>query len=242
MAKSDGWDLYFQVARRGTEIAAASAVICFAVDMTDIVGTQLKSHLGLMYNTHFKQLPFSHDEQKMLVWGILTLAFAYIAAFLKSLKYSLSSRNGFSLLLDIVRNNPLEYFVVDAALTFVDDDQDSKVVCVTLSSGKVYIGFCIGGNNVTQGSLEHIEIIPIRSGFRENETQNLVIVNDYEEYFLEQGADIEEFVVVLPTSEVVSYQYFDLAAYEAIQPVSESQQETADYTQITYPTQIISVG
>ncbi|ANQ17077.1 hypothetical protein BA891_07520 [Vibrio natriegens] len=217
MAKSDGWDLYFQVARRGTEIAIISAVICCAIDFSNSIGPTLKNLFGMRYNLHLKQLPFSHDDFKLVVWGIFTIFLSYFAAYVKSRKYKVDPVQDLNLLRHVVRDNPLEFFIIDATLTFVDDDQDSRTVCITLSSGKVYIGFCVGGNNVTQGNLEHIEIIPIRSGYREKDTQDLEITNNYEGYFLEQGANIAEFLILIPTSQINSYQYFDLPAYEAIQ-------------------------
>jgi hypothetical protein len=219
MTKSDGWDLYFQVARRGTEIAIISAVICFIIDITDIVGILIKQYFGLIYNSDFEQLPFSHHQLKLLSWGVFTIFLSYMAAFVRSIKYKDSEKN-LVLLRNVVQDNPLEFFIIDATLTFVDNDQDSRVVCITLSSGKVYIGFCVGGNNVTHGNLEHIKIIPIRSGYRDKDMQELKIKNNYEKYFLEQDADIGEFVIVIPTSEITSYQNFDLAAYEAIQPTN----------------------
>lgn len=220
MAKSDGWGLYFQVARRGTELALISGFICFVVDMSNILGPIFKSMTGLIYTVDFKQLPFSHHEFKLLIWGIFTVILSYIAAYLRSKKYKDSPKNILNLLSKIVRDNPLESFIIDATLTFVDRDQNSRVVCITLSSGKVYMGFCVGGNNVTKGNLEHIEIIPIRSGYRAKETQKLILTNNYEEYFREPGVNIRKFVILIPTSEIISYQNFDLSAYEAIEPIA----------------------
>ncbi len=218
MAKSDGWDLYFQVAKRGTEIAIISAAICFIIDMTDIIGILLKQCFGLMYNIDFKQLPVSHHQFKLLSGGVFTIFLSYVIAFFRSRKYDVA-KNNLVLIREVVEDNPLEYFIIDATLTFVDGDQDSRVVCITLSSGKVYIGFCVGGNNVTHGNLEHIKIIPIRSGYRDKDNQELKVKNNYEEYFLEQDdVDISDFVIIIPTSEIISYQNFDLPAYEAIQP------------------------
>ena len=219
MAKSDGWNLYFQVARRGTEIAIISAGICIIIDMTDIIGILIKQYFGLMYSSDFKQLPLSHHQLKLLTWGVFTISLSYLAAFVRAIKYNNVKKN-LILLRNVVEDNPLEFFIINETLTFVDDAQDSRVVCITLSSGKVYIGFCVGGNNVTHGNLEHIKIIPIRSGYRDKDKQELKIKNNYEEYFLKQNVDISEFVIVIPTSEITSYQNFDLAAYEAIQPTN----------------------
>ncbi|WP_448213970.1 hypothetical protein [Colwellia sp. MEBiC06753] len=225
MAKSDGWDLYFQVAKRGTEITLISVGICLLIDMTDIVGNVLKSCFGLMYNVDFKQLPISHHQLKLLLIGIFTIILSYLFAAFSSRGYG-DSKNKFILLRKVVADNPLEFFIIDATLTFVDNDQDSRVVCISLSSGKVYIGFCVGGNNVTHGNLEHIKIIPIRSGYRDKNDQELKVKNNYEEYYLDQeDVDINEFVIVIPTSEIISYQNFDLAAYEAIQPPTIIDQE-----------------
>lgn len=238
MAKSDGWNLYFQVARRGTELALVSMVICLVVDFSDIVGFLIKKCFSITYDVHFRQIPFSHHDLKLLCWGTFTVILAHAVAFIKSLKYKVNPIKDLNLLRHVVRDNPLEFFIIDATLTFVDDDQDSRTVCITLSSGKVYIGFCVGGNNVTQGNLEHIEIIPVRSGFRNKDTQDLEITNDYEGYFLEQGANIGEFVIVIPTCEIISYQYFDLPAYEAIQAAPSG----TCFSDYDYPTPEVNVN
>lgn len=224
MAKSDGWNLYFQVARRGLELAIGSAVICVAIDFTDIIGYTLKQTTGLMYLPDFKQIPFSHHDLKLLVWAAFTVFFSYATAWIKSRKYRVNRVRKLNMLLHVVRENPLESFVTKATLSFVNEDEDSQVVCITLSSRKVYIGFCVGGNNVLHGNLEHVGIIPIRSGFRDKDDLKLIITNDYESYFLEPNVNIGEFVILIPTSEITTYQNFDLAAYEAIQQVNNSEE------------------
>ncbi|WP_421846338.1 hypothetical protein [Marinomonas sp.] len=219
MAKSEGWDLYFQVARRGFELAIVSAIICIVIDFTGVLGYVLKRTTGLTYQPDFRQIPFSHSDLKLLVWAAFTIFFSYVIAWVKSRKYDVNQVRKLNMLLHVVRENPLELFVTKATLSFVNNDEDSQVVCITLSSRKVYIGFCVGGNNVLHGNLEHVGIIPIRSGFRDKDSLELLITNDYESYFLDPNVnlDIGEFIILIPTSEITSYQNFDLAAYEAIQ-------------------------
>ncbi|MGL1666435.1 hypothetical protein ACSTJP_12355 [Vibrio parahaemolyticus] len=221
MAKSDGWDLYFQVARRGFELTIGSATFCVLIDFTDVVGYILKQTTGLMYRPDFIQIPVSHSDLKLLVWAAFTVFFSYTVAWIKSRKYNVDRVRQLNMLQHVVRENPLESFITKATLSFVNDDEDSQVVCITLSSRKVYIGFCVGGNNVLHGNLEHVGIIPIRSGFRDKDDLSLVITNNYESYFLEQSVNIGEFIILIPTSEITSYQNFDLVAYEAIQQLEE---------------------
>ncbi|HGZ7310315.1 hypothetical protein [Vibrio parahaemolyticus] len=221
MAKSDGWDLYFQVARRGFELTIGSATFCVLIDFTDVVGYILKQTTGLMYRPDFIQIPVSHSDIKLLVWAAFTVFFSYAVAWIKSRKYNVDRVRQLNMLQHVVRENPLESFITKATLSFVNDDEDSQVVCITLSSRKVYIGFCVGGNNVLHGNLEHVGIIPIRSGFRDKDDLSLVITNNYESYFLEQSVNIGEFIILIPTSEITSYQNFDLVAYEAIQQLEE---------------------
>ncbi|MDF4941722.1 hypothetical protein [Vibrio parahaemolyticus] len=221
MAKSDGWDLYFQVARRGFELTIGSATFCVLIDFTDVVGYILKQTTGLMYRPDFIQIPVSHSDLKLLVWAAFTVFFSYAVAWIKSRKYNVDRVRQLNMLQHVVRENPLESFITKATLSFVNDDEDSQVVCITLSSRKVYIGFCVGGNNVLHGNLEHVGIIPIRSGFRDKDDLSLVITNNYESYFLEQSVNIGEFIILIPTSEITSYQNFDLVAYEAIQQLEE---------------------
>ncbi|HGS5640615.1 TPA: hypothetical protein ACMDX9_002347 [Vibrio parahaemolyticus] len=221
MAKSDGWDLYFQVARRGFELTIGSATFCVLIDFTDVVGYILKQTTGLMYRPDFIQIPVSHSDIKLLVWAVFTVFFSYAVAWIKSRKYNVDRVRQLNMLQHVVRENPLESFITKATLSFVNDDEDSQVVCITLSSRKVYIGFCVGGNNVLHGNLEHVGIIPIRSGFRDKDDLSLVITNNYESYFLEQSVNIGEFIILIPTSEITSYQNFDLVAYEAIQQLEE---------------------
>ena len=137
----------------------------------------------------------------------LSVLLALVCAFLINLGFSrtraakLVSRNGGDLiecLLEdcLVRNAPVE---------------------LTMSSGKAYIGFPRESGLTVSGESD-IAIVPLASGYRDNEKKTLVVTTDYSEtvyeLVFENGTlSYDDFQVILPLNEVASARYFDRDAY-----------------------------
>ena len=94
-------------------------------------------------------------------------------------------------------------------------------VHLSLRSGKNYIGFVVESQFIWQNDPD-IALVPIASGYRDKDTQKLVITSDYspiiEEISFEVAErDINDFRIVIPMSEVISVRYFDDEIYNRLQ-------------------------
>jgi len=94
--------------------------------------------------------------------------------------------------------------------------KETKQVSLTLRTGKVYIGF-VTSNFDPAYERRYIQLLPVLSGYRDDETKDLVITRDYARAYQrmidEDSAYLltiaDEFQLVIPTAEIVSANHFD---------------------------------
>lgn len=108
----------------------------------------------------------------------------------------------------------------------------TKQLSVTMKNGKVYIGFVTSNFNPAYDR-KYITILPMGSGYRDPTTQVLTINTDYaavyqqiiraNNEFVISGVD--DFMITLPVSEIISANLFDPDAYERFQTISASASE-----------------
>lgn len=99
-----------------------------------------------------------------------------------------------------------------------------KLIEFSLRSGKSYIGFALG-SKMTRRWESEVAIIPVASGYRDKDTQELRITTDYSPVMnelLESEPESfdpinEDFRVVLPRTEIISARLFLPEAYERFQ-------------------------
>ena len=99
--------------------------------------------------------------------------------------------------------------------------QTTRQISVSLSSGKVYIGFVTKGIDPAF-ERRYIRLLPTLSGYRHNETRDLIITRDYTQVYSRLIRSdptslfemAERFQLVIPTSEIVSANLFDPDVYE----------------------------
>lgn len=91
--------------------------------------------------------------------------------------------------------------------------KEKKYVMITLSSGKVYIGRVV--RSLAPEDDRSFELLPIKSGYRENDKHRLEITTHYDEAYqniFEGEQDpfevIADFGVIIPVKEVVSATLF----------------------------------
>ncbi|MFW6201032.1 MAG: hypothetical protein ACOC8B_00510 [Gemmatimonadota bacterium] len=96
---------------------------------------------------------------------------------------------------------------------------EPQQVSVTLSNGKVYVGF-VTRNFDPAFDRKYIQLMPVLSGYRAEATKELVITNDYGKVYRRMtGSNIsavdavDEFELVIPASEIVSANLFDPEVY-----------------------------
>jgi hypothetical protein len=121
-----------------------------------------------------------------------------------------------------IRKDALEAFLLDAA--------DREVsICVTMDDGKVYVGYLVESFDPTVGR-KCILLLPLKSGYRDQETRNVNFTTFYTELYGDDGVNqtvplptplqhltAEDFIIVLPADRIASYRMFDALAYYQFQ-------------------------
>lgn len=104
---------------------------------------------------------------------------------------------------------------------------NKKFFQVTLKNNKAYIGQVFNVSpELYNSKMEYFSLCPVMSGYRDNDTHQLIIVNYYYEYFLQHKNVmndesvfynmLNEFTVVIPVNDICSLSFFDPDAYKAI--------------------------
>lgn len=100
-----------------------------------------------------------------------------------------------------------------------------RPVSITLDNRKVYIGFIAGAPNLEPHDC-YVALIPFLSGHRDSTTLDLRLTVDYLRVYEQAGLDPQDFVLVLPVSNIRSISYFDHAVYpmfEIVEPEAKPQ-------------------
>lgn len=105
----------------------------------------------------------------------------------------------------------------------------TELMEVSLRSGKSYIGFVIG-NTISRWPEADLALLPVASGYRSKDTQELKITTDYTTAFhaLSEANASEslrdnpnDFRVVIPRSEIVSARLFDPELHERFREAAD---------------------
>ena len=124
-------------------------------------------------------------------------------------------------------NNFLELLLYKA-------QDDPKLVLLTLSNRKVYIGAIVSSFDPVNDR-KYIEFLPMRSGYRTEDSLEMVLTTDYTDVYAMMIRDdprvstkgIEDFRIVIPVAEVVTVSYFDPKIYEMFNPSDAEEVEPA---------------
>lgn len=103
-----------------------------------------------------------------------------------------------------------------------------KPVELTLKNGKSYIGFALG-RKIAAVDESDIALIPIKSGYRDKDTHELILTTDYistirrclEDKTMIPDLRFEDFRVAIPMSEIRSVRIFHPEVYERFQQAME---------------------
>lgn len=98
--------------------------------------------------------------------------------------------------------------------------QETRQISISLNSGKVYIGF-VTKLNEGQGNQEFILLWPQFSGYRDQETKQLIITRDYSHiYDLLEDSDselsditVDDFQIAISVTDMYSVSIFNPAVY-----------------------------
>ena len=110
-------------------------------------------------------------------------------------------------------------------LLIADSIADQKLVELSLRNGKSYIGLGLVSGIGKSGDADII-IVPMASGYRHKDTQELAITTYYSPV-IDQASDslglsYQDFRIVIPMSEIVSARLFFPEAYELFQETEET--------------------
>lgn len=102
-------------------------------------------------------------------------------------------------------------------LLIAESIEDQRLIELSLRSGKSYIGFALESGITRQGETD-IALIPIASGYRNKDTQELEITTNYAAAVKESlekmlNLELNDFRIVLPMTEIISARVFHLEAY-----------------------------
>ena len=138
---------------------------------------------------------------------------------------------------------PIIHFVLNYFLTneyaitkYIEDQNDgienllkkaqfgdsAELVSITMSNGKVYIGFVIGQSFFSPLENKSFQIYTMYSGYRDNQTHELFLTNKYVDLiqrYEETGETdkIDDFVVALSMNSVISVSNFNIDVYTDLQ-------------------------
>lgn len=123
------------------------------------------------------------------------------------------------LLRSAIKNNEFEQLIAHSFYLH-------KPLLITLSSGKIYVGWAVRAPNPTDHGQQYLRILPLLSGYRDQQTQVVNFMTDYLFVMNRMNnattSDFDhlsprDFEVVIPSSEISSAHFFDLVAYNHFQ-------------------------
>ncbi len=93
---------------------------------------------------------------------------------------------------------------------------EERPVSVTLKNRKVYIGYVIRTPSLRPGE-QYITVMPLASGYRDANTADLVLTQEYARVYNTADLDPADFGVTVPLAEIATASLFDPSAYPVFQ-------------------------
>jgi hypothetical protein len=106
--------------------------------------------------------------------------------------------------------------------------EETRQIAVTLTNGKVYIGFAVGSFDPIN-ERKYIVMLPTISGYREPPSHKLILTTDYTAVYQQLIADDEtrliksadDFQLVIPVNAILSANLFDWHVYDRFNPATD---------------------
>ena len=149
-------------------------------------------------------------------WCALTLILALVLGYVCSL-------------IPVAKNKAVEKCALENPLKtkIYQSAKEGRLLQVTLTSGKVYVGSVIKSNDFEKPNTEFIVLCPLKSGYRRSETQVIKFTNNYWNYFSQYEEQLQndqtlmqdlmsKFSVVIPMSNVLSISNYQPGAFKSI--------------------------
>lgn len=96
---------------------------------------------------------------------------------------------------------------------------------LTMKDRKVYVGYleCLPPLSAMQ--FTSLNLVVLRSGYRDKDTLRVSLVEDYTDAFRNSGAGLPAFKV-LPVTEITAASFFDANVFREFQPPIQASQKT----------------
>lgn len=214
--RSNGWDAYFFVAAWGIVFFLAGGLLTFILNISG--GFRwLATVLNLTPNSFNGMLSTATDksqrinEIKQIAWVVISIILSVLSGLGNKLRTKSGDRR-WDALAKAVGNNSFESLLMEASAR-------QFPVIATLSSRKIYVGL-VTCPALENGLSEHLEILPMLSGYRDKDDLTISITTNYHQHYLESGIisgmsrlNIQDFRVLIPKDEVETISFFDTETY-----------------------------
>jgi hypothetical protein len=202
-----GYRLFFNSSIAGAFLFAISIVI---VSVSKQVSSEARQFINLVFPSIYPYL-----DASVLAFALGSTLWAV---------FNLSQTNKESLVVKYAEESggPLQVLLAKAF-------RETRQIAITLNSGKVYIGFVTKLNEI-QDREEYVLIWPQFSGYRDSKTKTLKITTQYAPVYEQimneperfSNISINDFQLVLPTSNLESISIFDSTVFSCFVNTEET--------------------
>jgi hypothetical protein len=218
--REDGHRYYFRCGSYGIYFCILGIIISICLDRYD-VPTIL---LSCFFNTSIEQLTgvtqYTKTLQdylslKMVLGSSLAVILAPIASFIDNICRDDEKSRKF---IHKEKSPALEKFLFECG-------SELQTVLISLKSRKIYVGI-VNDIPIESGEVEHFSILPVLSGYREKDKLTVAFTTNYYLHYENNlddegnpidgsGASIDDFVEMIPVSEIAHIGRFDIDTYKS---------------------------
>ncbi|MCQ9087354.1 hypothetical protein [Vibrio alginolyticus] len=232
---SAGWDSYFNVAFWGIIWAFISFVFCFIAKSLHLSSTYIMPFFDVTFTDIRDDKMFLTvkpnqfiDLLKIAMWCAGTV---FLAIFFGSISYLIFKFETLRYRL-LWRISGYSHF--DSMM--LESQSNATPMLITISSKKVYVGLCLGEDFV-DGHGDSVAIIPLMSGYRNGDTQDISFTTNYYKQYQNLGLDsqptskpigesqrtlsLDDFRVVIAKREIHCMSFFDIEMYAQWEGICE---------------------
>ena len=244
--REDGHRYYFRCGAYGILFCTIGCMITLVLDGFDlpsfllnyIFGTSLEELLGV---TRYTKTFQEYLSFKLMLGSGFAVLLAPIGA---KLENAIRDEEKMRKYIHQEKSPALEKFLFECG-------EKLQTVLITLKSRKVYVGI-VNDIPIESGEVEHFTLLPILSGYREKDKLTVIFTTNYYQHYQHHlddngepingsGACLDDFVEMIPVSEIAHIGSFDIDTYKQfIKPVGhipwmEPQSYSINNENIVYP-------
>ncbi|WP_299805613.1 hypothetical protein [uncultured Shewanella sp.] len=231
-SREDGHRYYFRCGYRGFLFCLFAVLTAFILDYFNLPSAFLKhtnwTTIERLIGPTWKLKPGEYRNIKYFLISFLAVPYAVIWANICNL-FRNAERSD-QIVLERIGTS-LEKYLSELGNSY-------KTVLITLNSRKTYVGI-VKNTALEAGEVQYIKLLPILSGYRDEKTLNPQFTTNYFEHYSNNlndqgdpndnnGAKLEDFVVLLPVAEVNQIGQFNIDTYRQFigqDPLSEGTQQ-----------------